>query len=198
MDSKKSPQRRREHRETNLLNPFNPFNLRKSAILTIIIISVFSLFSGCMKYSFTGAVPTHLKTVAVPLMANQTAEYGVVERVTDALILRLQRDNTLKIADQSTSDAVLRGTLVRIEDVPYTYSGEAQPSTFSVGEYRLTLVVKIEYYDQTKGEVIWEQEFRNWGTYNHVSGAPEEREPGFDEAINKVTEDVVNQMVSGW
>jgi hypothetical protein len=151
-----------------------------------------------MKYSFTGAVPTHLKTVAVPLVKNQTAEYGVVERLTDALVSRIQRDNSLKIADQGSADAILRGTLVRVEDVPYTYSGQEQPSSFQVNDYRLTLVLKIEYFDQTKNEVIWNQEFRNWGTYTHTTGAPDEREVGFEGAITKVADDVVNQMVSGW
>ncbi len=153
-----------------------------------------------MRYSFTGAVPSHLKTVAVPLLQNQTAEYGVAERITDEVISRLQRDNTLKIADPSTADAVLRGSLMRVEDVPYTYSGsgEAQSQNFSVGEYRLTLVVKIEYFDQTKNERIWEQEFRAWGTYNHTTGSPEEREQGFQEAVAKLADDILNQTVSGW
>jgi hypothetical protein len=97
-----------------------------------------------MKYSFTGAVPSHLKSVAVPLMKNSTAEYGIVERITDAVVQRIQRDNTIKIADQDASDAVLRGSLVRVEDAPYTYSGTANIDSFKVGEYKLTLTVKVE------------------------------------------------------
>ncbi len=183
--------------EDNPLNPFHPFNRRfRQYSLPFLLFHL--LLPGCMKYSFTGAVPTHLKTVAVPLVKNQTAEYGVVERLTDALVSRIQRDNSLKIADQGSADAILRGTLVRVEDVPYTYSGQEQPSSFQVNDYRLTLVLKIEYFDQTKNEVIWNQEFRNWGTYTHTTGAPDEREVGFEGAITKVADDVVNQMVSGW
>ena len=154
--------------------------------------------SGCFKYSFSGAVPSHLKTVAVPLFDNRTAEYGVVEDLTDVLISQIQQDNTLKIADEDAADAVLRGALVRVEDVPYTYDGEGEAQNFSVGEYKLTLHVNIEYYDQTKDEIIWSENFGGWGTYDHVTGAPDERAEGFDEAIKKLAEDILNQMVSGW
>lgn len=188
-----------KEQRNNLFNPLNPLNRQFRQFITFsFFLFTFSLLSGCVKYSFTGAVPTHLKTVAVPLMKNQTAEYGVVERLTDGVIGRIQRDNSLKIADASVSDAVLRGTLERVEDAPYTYSGQADPSTFNVNEYRLTLTVKIEYFDQTKNEVIWTQEFRNFGTYQHTSGTPEERDVGMDQAITKISDDIVNQMVSGW
>jgi hypothetical protein len=92
---------------------------------------------------------------------------------------------------------VLRCTLTRVEDVPYTYGGSGSQN-FNVGEYRLTLVVQVEYTDQTKNEKIWTREFRNWGTYNHQTGAPEERDQGFQEAIEKLADDILTQMVSGW
>jgi hypothetical protein len=158
------------------------------------------LFVGCFRYSFSGAVPSHLKTIAVPLLQNQTAEFGIAERITDQVISEFQRDNTLKIADPDNADSILRGSLVRIEDEPYTYSGagEGQAQNFSVGEYRLTLTVRLEYFDQTKSEVVWQKDFSNWGTYDHSTGSPEEREQGFDEAIQKLAEDILNQTVSGW
>ncbi len=156
------------------------------------------LLVGCFRYSFSGAGPGHIKTIAIPLFENTTAEYGVVERLTDALILAFQQDNTLKITDEESADAILLGRLVRVEDVPYTYEGEGETANFSVGEYKLTLTVKLKYIDQVKDEVIWEQEVRGWGTYNHTSGTPEEREEGFDEAIEKLTEDILNMTVSGW
>lgn len=156
------------------------------------------LLSGCIRYSFSGAVPGHIKTIAIPLFQNFTAEYGIVERVTDELILSFQKDNTLKIVDDKTADAILRGTLIRVEDAPYTYAGEGEAQNFSVGEYKLTLFVSLEYYDQVKDEVIWKQDVQDWGTYQYVSGAPDEREEGFAEAIDKLAEDILNLTVSGW
>jgi hypothetical protein len=163
----------------------------------ILLVSALS-FAGCFRYSFSGAGPSHIKTVAIPLFSNTTAEYGVVELVTDELILAFQQDNTLKIVDEDAADAVLWGTLRRVEDVPYTYEGEGEAKNFSVNEYKLTLVIDLEYYDQTKEETIWHQEVSGWGTYEHVSGTPEEREVGVKEAVDKLAEDILNLTVSGW
>lgn len=176
-------------RQKNLLIPF----------FLLIIICV-CYFSGCFHYSFSGAMTGDIRTVSIPLFENQTAEYGFVERITDDLILVFQKDNTLKIVDESDADAILRGTLIRVEDVPYTYEGEGEgeSANFSVGEYKLTLVVNLEYYNQKKGEVIWTQKVEGWGTYEHITGSPDEREAGFTEAIEKMNQDILNLTVSGW
>ena len=152
-----------------------------------------------MRYSFTGAMPSHLKTVAVPLLTNETAEYGVVEQITDQIISEIQRDNKLKIVDLNGADSILRGSLLRVDDVPYTYdqqSGGGQ--NFNVGEYKLTLTVRMQYYDRKNDQVVWEQDFTAWGTYQHTSGTSEERQAGFQQAIEKLAQDVLNQTVSGW
>ena len=69
---------------------------------TAVWILASGLFAGCFRYSFSGAVPSHLKTIAVPLLDNQTAEFGIAERITDQLISEFQRDNTFKIADPAS------------------------------------------------------------------------------------------------
>jgi hypothetical protein len=173
-------------------------------ILSALVVLGLTLnLNGCFRYSFSGAMTGDVRTVAIPLFDNRTAEYGVVEQITDNLILTFQKDNTLQIADEETADAVLRGTLVRVIDAPYTYEGEGEAQDFTVGEYKLTLYVSLDYYDLRKGEMIWSQmiwsqDVQGWGTYQYVSGAPEERDAGFTEAIRKLSEDVLNLTVSGW
>ncbi|MBU1652789.1 hypothetical protein KKA00_11245 [bacterium] len=167
--------------------------------MIISLMFVLMTICGCFKYSFTGkGGPGHISSVAIPLFENSTAEYGIVEDLTDELILTFQNDNTLKIADESSADAVLWGKLTRVEDVPYTYEGEGEAANFSVGEYKLTLTVEIEYYDLVKEETLWKQQVQGWGTYNYVSGSQEERVVGFSDAIEKLTQDILNLTVSGW
>ncbi|TKJ41740.1 hypothetical protein CEE37_04000 [candidate division LCP-89 bacterium B3_LCP] len=168
-----------------------------SLIVMIALLAIFT-FGGCFRYSFSGAMTGDIKTLAIPLFDNRTAEYGVVESITDELILKFQQDNTLMIVDEGEADAVLFGTLIRVIDEPYTYSGEEEASSYSVGEYKLTLVVHIDYFNRRKDENIWSQEVKAWGTYDHSTGAPEERDAGFSSAIVKLSEDVLNLTVSGW
>ena len=68
-------------------------------------------FSGCA-YSFTGAsVPPHLKTIAIPLVDDQSGlgEPGLREKFTTELIQLFTSDNSLEVADRSRRIPFSRG-----------------------------------------------------------------------------------------
>jgi hypothetical protein len=147
-----------------------------------------AVFIRCGVYSFSGAtLPPHLKTVAIPLFDNRSPEYGVDQRITDAVIEAVTRDNTLKIADQANADCLLRGTLTRLEDRAGQYDSNEEAST-----YRITITLQATFEDLRKKTVIWQNSFSAFGTY----GA--DRDAGITEAIDKLTTDIVNKMVSNW
>ena len=148
--------------------------------------------AGCGLYSFSGAVPGGAEMIAVPLFDNLTSEYGMREQLTDAVIDRFLRDNIVKVVDLGRAEAVLRGTILRINDDPYTFQ-----ATETVQEYRIIVTVRVELEDTKTGEAMWSQEFSQWGTYPLASGGLE-REAGLNEAIGKLTEDISNKVVSGW
>ncbi|RKY83165.1 hypothetical protein DRP98_07780, partial [candidate division KSB1 bacterium] len=67
------------------------------------------LLGGCAYYSFSGnTLPSYIKTVAIPLFEDQTSEFGIKEKLTDALISEFTRDNTLKISSQDEADSIIR------------------------------------------------------------------------------------------
>jgi outer membrane lipopolysaccharide assembly protein LptE/RlpB len=148
---------------------------------------------GCGIYSFSGAVPGGIETIAVPLFENQTPEFGIRESMTDAVIDRFLRDNIVKVVGLGRAEAVLRGSILSVRDVPYTYQ-----ETETVQEYRIIVTVKVTLEDAENGESIWTQEFSEWGTYPFAGAGSLERESGLDQAIGKLTEDISNKVVSGW
>ena len=38
---------------------------------------IFPFFVGCIYYSMAGSIPPHIKSIAIPLAENQTAEFGM-------------------------------------------------------------------------------------------------------------------------
>ena len=148
--------------------------------------------AGCGLYSFSGAVPGGVEMITVPLFDNLTSEYGIREQLTDAVIDRFLRDNIVKVVDLGRAEAVLRGTILRINDDPYTFQ-----ATETVTEYRIVVTVRVELEDTKAGDALWTQEFSQWGTYPLASGSIG-REEGLNEAIGKLTEDISNKVVSGW
>jgi hypothetical protein len=119
---------------------------------------------------------------------NRSPEFGVDQQITDAVIDAVTRDNTLKIADPSNADCILRGTLMRLEDRAGQYDSNEQAAT-----YRITLTVQAAFEDLRKKTVIWQNSFSAFGTY---SGA--DRDAAITDAVDKLTTDIINKMVSNW
>jgi len=47
---------------------------------------ILPFFVGCIYYSMAGSIPPHIKSIAIPLVENQTAEFGMSEAVTDNMV----------------------------------------------------------------------------------------------------------------
>lgn len=152
------------------------------------------LFSGCY-YSFSGAsVPPHLKTVAIPFVDDQSG-YGdptLRDLFTNELVQRFRSDNTLEMADVSGADAVLRGNIVSVKEAPVVVAPGEQ-----VTLRRLTVVVHMTFQDLKLRKTVWEKDFSNWGDFASGGGATQRNE-GLKEAVRKLTEDILNETVSGW
>jgi len=146
------------------------------------------LLSLHCSYSFSGAtLPPHIKTVGVPLFQNRSPEFGIDQALTDAVISAITKDNTLKIADPSTADALLHGTLLRVEDRAGQYDEMEKASTFQV-----VLTVEVTFEDTQRDLPLWHATFTQFGTYT------DNRDEGIAQAIEKLTLDIVNRMVSSW
>jgi hypothetical protein len=151
------------------------------------ILIIFTL-TGCGIYSFSGStLPSHIKTVAVPLFEDKTTEFGIDQKFTDGLINAIIEDNTLKIADPRSADALVRGEILRVEDRAGQYNAQETAS-----DYRVTISIKVAFEDVKKRKVLWEETWTDWGSYSN------DREEGIDEAIKKLSTEILNRTVSGW
>lgn len=152
------------------------------------------LLSGC-PYSFTGAsVPAHLKTIAIPLVDDQSGfgEAGLREKFTTALTNLFISDNTLTVADRSTADAILEGAITSVRDAPSVVGQGEQ-----VRQRRVTVTAKFVLKDMKLRRTMWEKTLSNWGDYDS-GGGPSQQDAGIQEAIRKLSEDVLLETVSGW
>ncbi len=148
---------------------------------------------GCGYYSFSGSTLPHLKTVAVPIFENETAEFGIKEEITDVIIARFTDDNTLKIADSRTADSIVSGKVIRVEDRAGAYTRDEK-----VEEIQVYVTVQVAFEDLKKRKVVWEGTIREVGTYIPGDAEKGTREAAISEAIEKIAEEVLNRTVTGW
>jgi outer membrane lipopolysaccharide assembly protein LptE/RlpB len=152
------------------------------------------LASGCT-YSFKGgSVPPHLKTLAIPIALDQSG-YGdprLRDQFTNTLVERFTNDNTLTLVDQIGADAVLEAVITNVREEPVSVApGE------EVRQRRMTVVARATFRDVKLNKTIWEKNFSQYGDFPS-GGGPSLRDAGVLQAIDKLTEDILNATVAGW
>jgi len=152
------------------------------------------LAAGCGVYSFSGSLPRHIRTIAIPLFEDRTSEFGIREDLTDALIDQFTRDNTLTVEkDERSADSVLEGTILRVEDRAGQFDVQER-----VKEIRVYVTCQVRFEDRVKRRVLWEGTVTQWGAYDPDTDGPEGRQQAIREAIEKLAEDILNKVVSTW
>ncbi len=173
---------------------FNGSLIFSSLSYLFILIFVF-IFDGCFSYSFTGAsVPPYIKTVAIPIAddISGVGEPGLREKFTDELIKKFIDDNTLQVSDKVNANALIEMKIVSLTDTPTIVSaGE------SVTTRRITIVVEVTYKDLVNKKNIFNKRFSNYGDYP-PAGTVEKRQEAINTAVDKITEDILLDVVSGW
>jgi hypothetical protein len=164
-------------------------------ILFILLIIILCLFSGCI-YSFKGgSVPAHLKTIAIPILEDQSG-YGdptLRDSFTQQLDSIFRSDNTLQLTDRNSADSMLEGVITSVVDEPSVLEGGEQ-----VAERRITVTTRFVFHDLKLQKKIWEKTFSKWGNYPSGGSGLTRRNEGVQDAIKKLIEEILNDTVAGW
>lgn len=155
------------------------------------------IFAGCVgcPYSFTGAsVPPHLESLAVPFAEDKSgsAEPGLRENFSTGLLNKFIEDNSFSITDRTQADAIIECVIVQFSDAPMVVNpGE------SVAARRITIGVQVRYRDLVKKITIYEKQFSNYGDYASSDGVTG-KSSAIETALDKITDDILLETVSGW
>ncbi len=170
----------------------------KRYYILIAIVVIFGInFIGCSgcPYSFTGAsVPPHLKTLAIPFVEDKSGsgEANLRESFTRMITQKFIDDNSLRVGERNSADAILECIVTGLSDAPQVItSGE------NVSGRRVTLSVNVVYRDLVKKKLIYEKQFSNYGDYLSADGR-DARTAAIQKAIEKITDDILLDTISGW
>ncbi len=151
---------------------------------------------GC-GYTVSSTLPSHLKTLAIPTLANDTVEFGLADDITQSLVNGFLAERHLQIVQERDANAVLRGTVVQYKNQVFGYT-----STERATEYEIVLVVKVVFRDMVKNRDVWKEDalvVRTTYTVVPVGAEPARTETeGRSEVIQKLTDRIVSRTVQGW
>ncbi len=164
-------------------------------LILLFVVPIIINFGGCCAYSFTGAsVPKHIKTIAIPAALDRSGSGvpGLSELFTNMLTQKFVDDNTLQIADKNSANSVLECTITSLTDAPAVVSaGE------NVTSRRVTIAVQAVYRDLVQRKTIYDKSFSNYGDYS-ATGSINERNNAIQTALDKISQDILLDTVSGW
>jgi len=153
--------------------------------------------SGCGYTASPALLPPHLKTVAIPVFGNDTPEARIDQEVTTAIITTFVKDNHLKIVDEKSANAVIRGKVTQYKNAVFGFTG----STAESNEYRITVAVEVTFKDLVKNRELWSSEIIKSANYyvQPVPGQPPKTElDGRAEVITKIADEILSRSVEAW
>ena len=161
-----------------------------------------------------GSIPPHIKSIAIPLMDNQTAEFGLAENITDGILEQFNEAGILYVTNTDIANSILNGTINKVTEGPYTFSKQE-----SVSEYRYKIDVKIEWFDVQDDKNLIEKTYSAFGAYGlsgdiASDGIDNDNDGKIDDddddefgeprsfaskvAMQKITEDILNDIMTTW
>lgn len=155
------------------------------------LLTLFLLLQNCM-YSFKGSLPSYVESIAIPLFNDQTSYPNVRETLTNRVIDQFISDNTLKVTDEDKAELLLTGTINSIsQQASAVTAGEA------VSEYKIVVSVKVKCEDIKFSKVLFDKNIQQYGLMP-ADGGLDDREKAIKDAIELITEEILNSTLAAW
>jgi hypothetical protein len=152
----------------------------------LIPFSIVFIFS-CGYYSTSNRTAGNIKKIAVPYLKNETAEPEIEIEIAQRIIDGLITDNTLKVVSEEEADAVLEGSVIDYQNVPFTFSMEMQAE-----QYRLVIDLRVSLFNKKENSYIWEnKKISAHGDYYLETSS----EQNYDKALEKVYGEIVDGIL---
>jgi hypothetical protein len=150
--------------------------------------AILALAPACGYYSTKGRTAGDIKKIAVPNLANATAEPDIETVITENLRAGLIKDNTLKVVAESEADAILEASVVTYRNVPYTYNTELQAD-----QYRLEVAIVASLFNPKDNTYVWKDRTIEAHSDYYLETTTERN---YDRALEEVYKDIVEGILN--
>ncbi|MEN8143973.1 MAG: LPS assembly lipoprotein LptE [Gemmatimonadota bacterium] len=111
--------------------------------------------AGCLyKFSGGGGLPSHINTVFVPPVENETTQFTLTELLTTGLLDAARSRLGVQLASEGDADAVIRASITRYSDRALNFQAEENVGA-QVFERQVSITARIEIVDLTRNEILW-------------------------------------------
>lgn len=152
---------------------------------------------SCTYYGTTSRTAGDIARISVPYFSNRTSEPDVEIEITDQIILGIAKDNTLKVVDESESDAALEGTVTKFRNTPFTF--EQGDTQIQADQYRLMIEIKVSLFSPSQNVYIYEDKLiRAQGNYYLETTGDQNYENALQEVYQDLVDGILAATVQDW
>jgi hypothetical protein len=171
---------------------------RRDDAARTVAVGLAALLVGACSYSFSqSSIPSHINTVAIPVVQNETFEPGLEQEMTEAISREFIIDNTLRVLPVDEADSAVLGTVVGYTNRVFGFNADEQTE-----EYEVIIEMRIEFKDLVKRKTLWEEErMIGRATYFVVETTgqvAQTEEEGRTVAIENLAKDILSRTVRSW
>lgn len=163
----------------------------------LIALCVGFLFSGCLRYSFTGAsIPPGVETIYIPFFPDQSNSGlgDLSDRLNQILINRFVNQSKLQLANnEADADAVLDGVITSYSNRPFSIGGDEQTN-----ENQVSISVRATFLYTDNEEPEWSTSFSGSFTYDPSEDPIEGENTAANGALEQIANNMFNDAVSNW
>ncbi len=153
-------------------------------------IALLAVLAGCYSFSGGGGLPSHIRTVYVAPIENESTQFGIAESLMEELLGASRQRLGLRLASEDEADAVITAQIRRYSDEAVNFNAVGGVGA-DVFQRRVTVSVSVEILDVAENLIIWgNQSLTGTGEY----------EPGNEteeQALIVALENLVQQIVDG-
>ena len=192
--------------------------LRRNTVINKKFLFILPLLMACGFYSMKGTIPTHIQSISISPIKNESTEFAVADLLGEFINAQMIAENILKLTGQDEAHSQLDIIIKSVTDMPYTYSLNTEESEH-VDEWKITIKAQVKWSDLKKDESLVDRQLSSFGIYgtgvdissdgidndsdgltdgedSDEFGSP--RESAVRIAVEKITELIINEITSTW
>ena len=146
-------------------------------------------------YSSASLYAPQFKSVAVPILQNNSMAREMEFKLTDALIKEIESRTPYQILSEQYADTLLTGTITSVSLRTISQS----TSTALDNEVMITVTMDFEWLNlQSGGRIIGRKNFSSSALFVPSRASSEPIEMGQFAVVSQLSQDIVDQMQSSW
>lgn len=138
--------------------------LKFKIVKKVLLIIILAIGEAACGYRFVGQetnLPVDIKTLAIPIFANQTDQLGLESEITRALRERFISSKRLVIGEEKSADLLLQGKVKSFG----TISVAVTKGLLVTSGYRAMITIELTLKRQQDGQVLWKDEMSEGWNY---------------------------------